>query len=115
MLLAEGAEGGFAGPAVDGEVVAGYVEVAEHFGAVVLRRGAKELRPRAVRAIGCFKGGYVFLGYFELPNHDEHAMRPESMVAQRGRFTLCCGTRRQAPLRSGRRVCRSIDRSVHGN
>ena len=43
VLLAEGAEVVFAGPAVDGEVGAGDVGVAEEFGAQVAGRGAEEL------------------------------------------------------------------------
>src|ERR1035437_3656889 len=73
MFLAEGAEVVFAGPAVDGEVVAGDVGVPEQFGAKVVGRGAEELGPGAIGRIGGFKRRDFLFGNFELPNDDEHA------------------------------------------
>ena len=67
VVLAEGAEGVFGVPAVDGEVGAGNVGVAQQLGAAIRGRGAEELRPRAFAAVRGFKRGDVFLGYVELP------------------------------------------------
>ncbi len=57
MFLAEGAEVVFAGPAVDGDVVAGDVGVPQQLGAKVVGRGAEELGPGAIGRIGGFNAG----------------------------------------------------------
>lgn len=72
VLFAEGAESLFAGPAVDGEVLAGGVGVAEQLGSLVVGRFAKELSPAALGAVGGFEGCDFFFGDFELPDNDEH-------------------------------------------
>ena len=88
MLLAEGAEIGLAGPAVDGEVAAGNVGVVEQFGAQVAGRGAEKLCPGALGAIGGFKAGDFIFGNFELPDDDKHIKTdPVCMVAHGCRHT----------------------------
>src|ERR1035437_9853511 len=90
VAFAKGAEGLFAGPAVDSEVGAGDVGVAQQLRAPVVGRGAEQLRPCALGRIGGLKGGDLLLGNLELPDNDEHT-RPQSslMVAQRGLRWRC--------------------------
>src|ERR1035441_5445040 len=83
VIFAEGAERVFADPAIDGQIAAWNVGVAQKFGAAVVRRAAKKLRPGSVRAIGCFKGRNLFLDNFKLPDDNEHkCLDPGFMVAQ---------------------------------
>src|SRR5690242_1644934 len=62
MDFAKGAEGIFAGPAIDGEIAACDVGIAQQFGAQILRRRAKKLRPWTFRTVGRFEGGNLLLG-----------------------------------------------------
>src|ERR1035438_3612958 len=82
--FAEGAEVLLAGPAVDGEVAARNVGVAQKLGSKIVRRGAEELGPGALRPVSGLKGGNLLLGNLELPYDDEHAFPdsvPVNMVA----------------------------------
>src|SRR5580658_2590252 len=72
VVFAEGAEVFFAGPAVDGEVGAGDVGVAQELGSEVMRGCAEELGPGAVGAVGGLEGGDLLFDDFELPDNDEH-------------------------------------------
>src|SRR6185369_8193000 len=72
----------FAGPSIDGEVIAGNIGVAKQFRAEVFGRSSEEHRPGSVRSIGRFESSDLLLGNLELPDNNEHA-RPNlsSMVA----------------------------------
>jgi hypothetical protein len=67
VLFAEGAEGLFARPAVDGEIGAGNVGVAQQFRSQIIWRAAEESSPGSLRPIGSFKRGNLLLGNLELP------------------------------------------------
>src|ERR1035438_7755502 len=74
MFLPEPAEIVFAGPAVDGEIVARDVGVAEQLGAKMVGRSAEELGPGAIGRIGGFKRRDLLFGNFELPYDHEHGV-----------------------------------------
>src|SRR5208282_2498846 len=73
VVFAEGAEGVFAGPAIDGEVAQGDIGVAQELSSQIVRGGAEEPGPGALRAVGGLKCGNLLFGYIEFPDHDEHA------------------------------------------
>src|ERR1035437_1847299 len=77
MILAKCAERLFTGPAIDGQVAAGNVGVAQQFRALIVRRGTEEVRPCPVRPIGRFERGNLLLSNLELPHHNEHC-EPQS-------------------------------------
>uniref|UniRef100_E6PYV9 Uncharacterized protein n=1 Tax=mine drainage metagenome TaxID=410659 RepID=E6PYV9_9ZZZZ len=72
VLGAEGAEGVFAGPSVEGEVAAGDVGVFEEFSAEIIGGAGEEQRPCAAGGVGRLKGGDFVFGDVELPDDDEH-------------------------------------------
>src|SRR5271157_690069 len=73
VVFAEGAEVVLAGPAVDGEVCAGDVGVAQELCSQIVGRGVEELGPGAAGTVGGLKSGDLLLGNLELPDNDEHA------------------------------------------
>src|SRR5580658_4460960 len=72
VILAEGAEVVLAGPAVDGQIGAGEISIAQELGSQIFGRRAKELRPGAVGPIGSLKGSDLLFGNLKLPCDHEH-------------------------------------------